>query len=343
VHAITAPPIVGSTDRLGFTLFIAIAAHAIVVLGVTFAPTDRSRELVSTLDIVLVQHQSEDAPEDADYLAQSNQDGGGESDDAQRPATPLRTPFVGPIPDIAMTSPPIRFREEVLSTELEPVDTKAAAAENLIPSAPPTPVLTQDKVDVPEKFLSKRSVEPAPEPDTRTVREADKSPEPQPEPQAQPEAPPLTSQALSAQTLVNRSLAMASLSAEIDRRLEAYAKRPKRKWITARTKEHKYAAYMEAWRQKVERVGNLNYPDEARRAKLSGNLLLDVALRPDGSIDEIILRRSSGKKVLDDAAIRIVKLAAPFPRFPKKIAQETDILHVQRTWQFLSGDRFSSR
>jgi protein TonB len=136
---------------------------------------------------------------------------------------------------------------------------------------------------------------------------------------------------------------MASLSAEIDRRLQAYAKRPKRKWIMARTKEHNYAAYMEAWRQKVERVGNLNYPDEARRANLSGNLLLDVALRPDGSIDEIILRRSSGKKVLDDAAIRIVKLAAPFPRFPKRISQETDILHVQRTWQFQSGNRFSSR
>ena len=104
---------IGSTDRLGFTLFIAIAAHAIVVLGVTFAPNERSRELVSTLDIVLVQHRSEEAPEEVDYLAQANQDGGGESDDAQRPATPLRTPFVGPIPDIAMTSPPTRFREEV--------------------------------------------------------------------------------------------------------------------------------------------------------------------------------------------------------------------------------------
>ena len=131
--------------------------------------------------------------------------------------------------------------------------------------------------------------------------------------------------------------------AEIDRRLKAYAKRPKRKWVTARTKEHKYAAYMEAWRQKVERIGNLNYPDEARRANLSGNLLLDVALRPDGSVEEIILRRSSGKKVLDDAAIRIVNLAAPFPRFPRAVAEEVDILHVQRTWQFLSGNRFTSR
>jgi protein TonB len=343
VHAITAPPTVESADRLGFTLFVAIAAHTIVVLGVTFAPHERARELVSTLDIVLVQQRSENPPEDVEYLAQANQDGGGESEQAERPATPLRAPFVGPIPDIAMASPPMPFREEVLSTELEPVRTEAAAAEDITVSAPPPPVLTQDRIEVPEKFVSKPSVEPPPVPDARTVREAQKRPEPRPEPQAQPETAPQTTQSLTAETLVRRSLAMASLSAEIDRRLEAYAKRPKRKWVTARTKEHKYAAYMEAWRQKVERVGNLNYPDEARRANLSGNLLLDVALRPDGSVEEIILRRSSGKKVLDDAAIRIVKLAAPFPRFPKSVAEEVDILHVQRTWQFLSGNRFASR
>ena len=136
MHAITAPPVVESADRLGFTLFIAIAAHAIVVLGVTFASHDRTRELISTLEIVLVQHQTEDEPEDVDYLAQANQDGGGESDEAERPATPLRTPFVGPIPDIAMASAPIQFREEVLSTELAPVETKTPAAEDLKPSAP---------------------------------------------------------------------------------------------------------------------------------------------------------------------------------------------------------------
>ena len=343
MHAITAPPSVESADRLGFTLFIAIAAHAIVVLGVTFAPHERARELISTLEIVLVQRKSEDQPDEADYLAQANQDGGGESEEAARPATPLRAPFVGPIPDIAMASPPIPFREEVLSTELEPVAAQTAAAEDLTPRAPPTPVITQDTVETPEKFMSKPSAEPAPEPDPRTVAKAEKKPQPEPEPQAQPESLPQTTQTLTAAALITRSLAMASLSAEIDRRLQAYAKRPKRKWITARTREHKYAAYMEAWRQKVERVGNLNYPDEARRANLSGNLLLDVALRPDGSVDEIILRRSSGKKVLDDAAIRIVKLAAPFARFPNNIAEDTDILHVERTWQFLSGNRFRSR
>jgi protein TonB len=148
-------------------------------------------------------------------------------------------------------------------------------------------------------------------------------------------------QSIDAAALVRRSLAMASLSAEVDQRLQAYAKRPRQKWISARTREHRYAAYMEAWRAKVERVGNLNYPDEARRRNLSGDLLLDVAIRTDGSVVEISVRRSSGHKVLDDAAARIVRLAAPFAPFPKSIKEETDILHVQRTWRFLTGNRFS--
>jgi protein TonB len=108
----------------------------------------------------------------------------------------------------------------------------------------------------------------------------------------------------------------------------------------ASTREHAYASYMEAWRMKVERIGNLNYPDEARRKRLSGHLLLDVALNPDGSIHDIVLRRSSGHKVLDDAAVRIVKLASPYARFPQNIAQEVDVLHIQRTWRFSSTNRF---
>ena len=92
---------------------------------------------------------------------------------------------------------------------------------------------------------------------------------------------------------------------------------------------------MEAWRAKVERVGNLNYPEEARRRKLAGQLVLDVALNPDGKINQITIRRSSGHKVLDDAAIRIVELAAPYAPFPEEIRAETDVLHITRTWQFL--------
>ncbi len=118
--------------------------------------------------------------------------------------------------------------------------------------------------------------------------------------------------------------------------MEAKAKRPRRKFISATTKEYKYAAYMEAWRSKVERVGNINYPEQARKQGLSGSLILDVALNPDGSINEITIRRSSGKKILDDAAIRI----APYGAFPQHIKDETDILHIMRTWQFINNKGF---
>jgi len=136
---------------------------------------------------------------------------------------------------------------------------------------------------------------------------------------------------------------MASLNAELQQKLELRARRPRRKFISANTKEFRFAAYMEAWRAKVERVGNINYPDEARQLDLSGSLLLDVALNPDGSVREITVRRSSGKKVLDDAAVRIVELASPFAPFPDDFLREIDILHVTRTWKFLNNAKFSNR
>ena len=139
----------------------------------------------------------------------------------------------------------------------------------------------------------------------------------------------------SATELVHNSLKMAALSSAVQRKLELRASRPRRTFISANTRAYRYAAYMEAWRKKVERVGNLNYPEEARRRKISGQLVLDVALNADGKINQITIRNSSGHKVLDDAAIRIVELAAPYAPFPDAIRAETDVLHITRTWQFL--------
>ena len=133
------------------------------------------------------------------------------------------------------------------------------------------------------------------------------------------------------------------LLAEITREHQTYQKRPRRKFLTARTREYKYAAYMDAWRAKVERIGNLNYPEEAKRRNLTGSLVLDVAIRPDGKLDGINIIRSSKHKALDDAAIRIVKLAAPYAPFPKKVRSEVDILHITRTWKFQHGARLTSQ
>ncbi len=146
-----------------------------------------------------------------------------------------------------------------------------------------------------------------------------------------------------AQLLASTDKEISRLTAELNRKTEAYAKRPRRKFVSASTVEYKYANYLDAWRRKVERIGNINYPDEARRQKLYGNLVLLVSLRADGSIYELEVRRSSGHKILDDAAIRIVRLAAPYAPFPAEIRKETDILDITRTWQFLSGNRLLSK
>jgi protein TonB len=142
--------------------------------------------------------------------------------------------------------------------------------------------------------------------------------------------------------LINRSMEIARLTVEISQSLKAYAKRPRLKSISASTKEYIYASYMEAWRRKVERIGNLNYPDEAKKQRIYGNLRLDVALKPDGSLHGVKLLRSSGHKILDDAAIRIVRLGAPYAAFSLQMREETDILHIIRTWQFLSTNRLFS-
>lgn len=146
----------------------------------------------------------------------------------------------------------------------------------------------------------------------------------------------------SAAELMVRSEQIAKLSAEIHDSIKAYTRRPRERYISARTHSFRDAAYLESWRQKIERIGNLNYPDEAKRQGLSGSLILDVALNPDGTVNNIELRHSSGHKLLDDAAIRIVKLAAPFAAFSPEMRKDTDVLHITRTWQFLDDNSFAS-
>jgi len=139
-----------------------------------------------------------------------------------------------------------------------------------------------------------------------------------------------------------RKLEMARLAQEIQRESEQYAKRPKRKYISANTKEYEFAAYMRAWVARIERIGNLNYPDDARRQQLHGQLVLTVGLTRDGHVKSMDVIQSSGHKALDDAAIRIVHLAEPFPALPED-KEKVDELYITRTWQFLPGDILRNR
>lgn len=138
--------------------------------------------------------------------------------------------------------------------------------------------------------------------------------------------------------LVSRSLEAARLQAQIDRDWEAYQKKPKRNFVGARTQEYRFARYAEDWRVKVEKVGNLNYPEAAKRQKLYGSLQLIVNIKADGSVEHVEIKRSSGHKVLDEAAIRIVNLAAPYQAFPEDLRKDTDILGIVRTWTFTRAD-----
>jgi protein TonB len=151
-----------------------------------------------------------------------------------------------------------------------------------------------------------------------------------------------TSDNVSGQDLVTRSLEIARLEAEINRNFDNYQKMPKRKHIGARTQEYRYAQYVEDWRSKVERIGNLNYPQQARDQKIYGKLVLTISIRADGSVESIEINRSSGQRILDAAAQHIVKLAAPYAPFPPDIRKETDILSITRTWMFTNKDQLES-
>jgi protein TonB len=162
---------------------------------------------------------------------------------------------------------------------------------------------------------------------------------PAPPAQAQPQP----GQAPDAVDILTRSLQIARLEAQINREHNAYQSRPKRKEIGARTDEYRFAQYVESWRLKVERVGNLNYPEEARQKKLYGTLQITVNIRSDGSVDSADVVRSSGSKILDQAAIRIIKLAAPYAAFPDDIRKDYDILGITRTWSFTRSDQLASQ
>jgi protein TonB len=161
---------------------------------------------------------------------------------------------------------------------------------------------------------------------------------PEPKPNEVTEAAVLPS----ATEILQRTLEAVRLEAQIAKEMDAYAKRPKKRFVGARADEYRFARYVEDWRMKVERIGNLNYPEAARTKRLYGSLLLTVGIRSDGTIESVMVDRSSGEKILDLAAQRIVELAAPYAPFSLDIRRDTDILYITRTWTFGPGDSLTS-
>ncbi len=314
------------TDPFWPALLVALALHGLLMVALGFQAPEPSRAPSRTLE-VLVLRQPEAArppPPAAEALAQANQEASGNASEtaardrrpSERSAEPSDLPALADAPE---PSPPPVI-PEAGSSAPPPVPPGAT-------TAPPTEAAP----------LTATLPEPLPtEPAPALEREPELQPIRQP-------APPPVSKPSAAQILASRGQEIAKLNAKIEEDTAAYASRPRRKAISASTQEYKYASYLEAWRRKVESIGNLNYPEEAKRRQLYGNLILRVALRADGTLEEVRVLRSSGSEVLDQAAMRIVNLAAPYAPFPPDIRKETDVLDITRTWQFLSNNRFGEK
>jgi len=275
---------VSDVDRFSFTLFMALAIHGVIVLGITFAP-ETPPPSAQTMEITLSRFADEKAPEKADFLAPTNQQGSGTEEQAKE-----------------LTSPqPVELNQ----TEVAQVQPE--------PQAQPEPQPVQQQAVVSTKAPSTRQVA-KPEIRAAAVKELPTKPRP---------------------NLLQRSLEIASLEARLDVQQQAYSRKPRVLRVTAAsTLQSSNAWYVQNWVSKVTRVGNMNYPAEARNSGLYGDLRLLVTLRKDGSLKEVLVVQSSGSTLLDDAAIRIVRLAAPYPPFPKEMSRNVDELEIIRTWSF---------
>jgi protein TonB len=127
---------------------------------------------------------------------------------------------------------------------------------------------------------------------------------------------------------------IAQLGTEI-RQSQPSAEQSKIKFVDS-VSAHKYVAaqYMKDWERKVERTGNLNYPEVAAKKNFSGTLTMDVGINEDGSIYSIRINRSSGTPALDEAAKQIVRMSAPFAPLPLELRKELDVLVITRVWKF---------
>lgn len=284
---------VSASDRLIFTLFLSLALNAVVILGIGFDFHDliKDESPPPTLEVILVEPNDTQAPEDADFLAQVDQTGMGNTREQKTPRT------VEAAPELPV---PLDGQSEVLRPEQTAEQVPVAQKE----------VLTRH--DAPTQVYSLENQDKQPAEETTSAE------------------------------LLRRGQEIARLTAEIRQSFEVYSKQEKHRYISASTQSHRDAAYLDAWRRKIEKVGNLNYPDAAKRAGLSGSLIMDVAINPNGTIREVTILRPSGHKVLDDAALRIVRLAGPYAPLPPQMLEDTDVLHITRTWLFTSGNELST-
>ncbi len=290
------PPHISAADRFSLTLFFAVVLHTIVILGLSFDfrkpfNNDNSQKF----EVTLVSKRSLEAPDDAQYLAQADHKGAGNTREKVRASTNSRQSSAMVNPKPGMTT-----------------EKRLATSKKRPPQRRTRQLLTQQQ--------SSHQVKAQPKPRKSVPRKK-----------------------LTAKDIIRNSMEIASLNAQLQQQRQAYARLPRVTYISASTREYKYAAYMDAWRKKVERIGVINYPAEAKRQRIVGAPVISAGINTDGSIKEIILKKSSGNKLIDAGAIHIIRISAPFAPLPKNISDDTDTLYITRTWIFKNGNQLSSK
>ena len=289
----TSPPSDFAVDRFGFTIFMAVMIHAVVVLGVSFGIRDKPAP-PPTLEVTLASYKSKERPKEADYLAQINQQGSGTLEAKALPSSDQKAPF-----------------QANQIKEVQPKSQEASQPEQVRKSHSQIVTRAESRYKVPSSDTARK-----PSPVTKVKEQPRKR--------------------------IDLRSEIESLEAQFSYQRQEYAKRPRIKRLTsASTMRDPSAYYKEAWRRKVEKVGNLNYPEQARRKRLFGELRLMVAINRDGTLNDVEILQSSGQTVLDEAAIQIVRLSSPFLPFGDDLKQY-DIVEIIRTWRFEPGGRLFS-
>ncbi|HGG58731.1 MAG TPA: energy transducer TonB [Gammaproteobacteria bacterium] len=276
---------VSAADRLGLTLFLATIFHGIIILGISFSQNYLDNDIQSRpLDVILVHTWSDEAPKDAERIAQHNQQKSGSQDTPDTPSQQLSSMMPSPTPGIA-PRPQRQMRQQVeLMQSQQFVHTTQAKRQ----------IESQDKTQRQKQTTHPQQKE-----------------------------------------MTQREMEIARLAAEIEQGQQHYAERPKIHFIDALSaKSAVEAQYIDDWVNKVEGIGNLNYPAQAKRERISGKLILNVLLDNDGSVLKVQIAISSGSRVLDQAAVEIVKMSSPFPPFPREMRAKYDQLMITRTWKF---------
>ncbi|MCW8195456.1 energy transducer TonB [Proteobacteria bacterium 005FR1] len=273
-------------ERLSFTIFMAAALHGMLILGLGFSFMSRP-ETPPTFEVTLATHKSQQAPEQADYQAQFNQEASGTLDEARELTTDKEPLFADTRINEVQPLPETMKREAAQASDLNRIHTEVDSALQIAREKDPKEVEFQEHQEGTDR-----------------------------------DVPPVSAE-------------IASLRAKLSQQRQEYAKRPRIKHLSSvAAVGSAEAEYLNSWRQKVEQVGNQNFPQQALKEGIFGQLRLATVIKANGTIVQVELLESSGHSILDNAALQIIHRAAPFGPFPPEIRKDYDQLEIIRTWRF---------